>query len=905
MSERKIAAAVRGVLLVSAGIPGAMAWAAEPQAESQAALEEVVVTGYAGSLERAIENKRVADVISDGISAEDIGKFPEQNLAESLQRITGVQITRRLGNGAFISVRGLDPKFTNTLYNGRQVPSGSGSRAFDFQVLPTNFAQRVDVYKTPTADMPESGLAATVNMQTIQPLTYGQTRGVLNVEGAYDEQASTSITPRASALYTDTFMDDRLGWMVGVDYNERDFDVQNTGTDGVIEDASYTGPGTAYRVFGLRANDNVGTDKRWSAVSALQFKVNDVLELRADTLVSRFEQRYNFYQGQNFYPGAGALGVSPTDSVTLDGNNVETAWSGRNVFAWMQANRFEYEQNLTSTALGATLSLGSWTLDGQASYGHARTESTQLYVSFATRAPGAALTYDASRDPGGPLTVSFYNGFDPNDINNYTFSGIQGSYQAPTTDKIWNFRLDAARQLDTGWLKTLKVGADHANRTLANTPNWLNNTADGFAADMSPYAMINRNPTFFDSYSGGAQPPRNWLTVNLDKFFHDYPMAAYMAAHPAAQQLTSTTEVEEKSTSLYARLDFAMADDRLTGNVGVRAVRTETLSSGFVPPSDAYLIYGLNNSLSYSAADLLGQDSTYDDVLPNFNLSYQLSDDVVLRFAAARVMQRPDMNLLAAASNPSAPTQPPPAGTWRGTLAKGNPNLKPYRADQVDLSLEWYFGDRSLLAIAGFYKDVKNLVVTRYTDEIHQILLGGNLLGSGYQIGDVIPITLSVAQPVNAQATTLKGVEIGYQQPFAFLPGVLSGLGMQANYTHIWSGKVTLNERQGPLPLTGVSDDSYNLGLYYDNGAVDVHAVYNYRSQWVGDAVSNFGDGRYVKGYGQLDLSANYNLNESLAFNASVVNLTEEAEVEVNKYGFNRLYQLTGRRYYLGMRFKF
>src|SRR5512146_2393674 len=299
-------------------------------------LQEVVVTGYAASLEKGIEDKFKAPNITDTISAEGIGQFPEQNLAESLQRITGVQSTRNQGEGQFISVRGLDPKFTDTLFNGRQLPSGSGTRAFDFQVLRGDFAERVDAYTSPMANLPESGLAATVNVQSIRPLEDGARKAVVAAEGIYDEQARQGLTPHLEGLYTDTFFDHRLGWMVAVDLNERNVDNQLTSTDGMLPDSSYTGPGKQYRLFSAHSEDQPGLDRRVRVISMLEFRVYDSLELRLDTLDSEFNQSYNCYLGNSFYPGAFASGPETTLSDTVSPSGAQTAWQGTNVYAWLE-----------------------------------------------------------------------------------------------------------------------------------------------------------------------------------------------------------------------------------------------------------------------------------------------------------------------------------------------------------------------------------------------------------------------------------------------------------------------------------------------------------------------------------------------------------------------------------------
>jgi iron complex outermembrane recepter protein len=875
--------------------------AREKTGAEDSVLDEVVVTGYAASLEKAIQDKFEAVNIIDGISSEGIGQFPEQNLAESLQRVTGVQITRNQGQGQFISVRGLDPKFTNTLYNGRQLPSGSGTRAFDYQVLSGDFANKVDVYKSPNAQMLESGLAATVNVQSINPLEYGKRSIVTTVSGMYEEQARDGMSPHLNALYSDTFVDDRLGWVIAVDYNERKVSDQSSITNGVLPDATQPG---VYRLFGIVLNDQVGSDKRASVMSKLQFRVNDALELRLDTLASKYDQNYNWLQGDSFYP-FNPLGPSTILNQTLDSNNVAVQWTGTNIYNQTAGHRFRYFQELTSSALGAAVSGDTWTFDSEASFGQAREEATNIYNVYASSAPGSTFSYDMTQDPNGPVGFSIAD-FDTTDPDNYPFAAQLGQYEAPTTDKVWMFKIDASRPLELGWLKGLQIGANYQDRTLATTPNSINTADQGFT-DMGRFLRMHQNSEWFDGYHGGAQFPKSWLTVDTDALMAAYPLADYVATHPPTVNLTQKTIVEEESTAAYAQVDFANASGRLTGNAGVRLVRTKEISSGYVPAPDAALILGFaggTNNITYSDQDIYAQENTYDKVLPNLNLTYRITAQLLTRFAAARVMQRPDMNLLAQSSSPNAATGPLPApAVWVGTLAKGNPNLKPYLSDQFDLTLEWYFGERSLLAAGFFLKDVDNLILTSYHQEEADVYLSQD--SNGVPAGSTLPILFTVGQPQNAQQTTLKGAEVAWQQPFTFLPGFLSNFGAQANYSHIWTDPVVLQEGQPALPVTGVSEDTYNVGIYYDSPKFEMHANYNYRSEWVADPLSYFGDGIFAKGYGQLDISGNYNVTPWLSINASVINATNSASVQVNRFDVNRYYGLSGRQYGLGVRASF
>lgn len=872
-------------------------------------VQEVVVTGYAASLKKALDIKKEADVVSDGIASEDIGEFPETNLAEALQHVTGVEITRSQGEGQNISVRGLDPKFTNVLYNNRQIPSGTGTRVFDFRTLSGDFANQVDVYKSPTADMLESGLAATVNVQTIHPLDYGKRKLAINAQGEYDELAGGGIRPNISALFTDTFFDNTVGLLLGANLYERNTrDEQATSTGNLTQSFPYQGALTPMNVIygGLGASYNVGENRRESGMAAVQFKPTDFLEFRLDTLVSNFAQIYTQYNGPDFWPGANA-GASPVSAVTLDSQGSATAWSGSNVFGYATSNYNNYAQSLNSTALGATLSLGGWKIDTEASYGYSKEFFTDIYANTGTLpGAGATLAYQAN-NPLKPVSFQFTNGWDPLNPGNYQYQNLLGYWREPTSDKIKDIRLDVSKDLNAGWLKSIQIGANYQDQTLINQPNFLNlpnsyvagilgTGADGLP-NIAPYYRTYDNPAF-------PQIPSKFLTINMPALLAKLPLGPAVAAHPPEPTLSSTTNVEEKSEAAYAQAHIASNDDKLKVNAGVRFVRTEEISAGYGPTASSHIEWGVSFGDYYNPG-FESHSNTYTNVLPDINISYNVTDTLIGRFAAARVMQRPDLNLLAAASSPNLATQPPVNGTWLGTLAEGNPNLKPYLSTQFDLSLEWYLSEHGLLSGALFQKKVQNFILTNHFSETLPVTLTSVPAGSTLAIGDVIPADFNVSQPVNAQQTTVRGIELGYQQGYRFLPSFLQYLGIEANYTHLWAGQLPLQPGGNTYPTPGISSNTYNAGVYYDNGSLDLHALYNYRSKFLVDALAFFGDGTFTAGYGQLDLSGSYKVAGSVAITAAVINATNEALVQYNKYGINKLYELSGRHYAVGVRITF
>lgn len=310
MNRPALATAINSALLTIIGLHSGTAWAQSQSTAGQAALgqdpmeiEEIVVTGIRQSLARSVEAKRIADVVSDVIAAEDIGKFPQQNIAESLQRITGVQITRSKGEGQLVSVRGLDPKFTQVLYNGRQLPAASGSRSFDFTILSADFIRELQIGKTPTADQREGGVAATINVQTARPLDIGKRRAAMRLEGIHESNPD-STQPHLSAFYNDVFADNTFGVALGVDYGKRDLQVERFeafGFEPGVEanrapPLDYNVDGDFNDSFAFNHAANYGMDigerERKSFMAAFQYRPNAAFEGARRCVVFGFRQRY-------------------------------------------------------------------------------------------------------------------------------------------------------------------------------------------------------------------------------------------------------------------------------------------------------------------------------------------------------------------------------------------------------------------------------------------------------------------------------------------------------------------------------------------------------------------------------------------------------------------------------------
>lgn len=898
-----------------------------PSEKSDAAtqLGEVQVSGYAGSLAKSVADKRNAEVISDTISAEDIGKFPEENIAESVQRITGVQITRSNGEGQSVSIRGLDPKFTAVTLDGRVMPSPTGSRAFDMTILSADFANAVDVFKSPTADMSEGGLGGTMNIRTISPIAYGKQRFSVIAEGNYNDQAKGTAEPHLAALYTNTWADKTWGLVVGVDYSQRRLNTEaynaygmqpftpKFNADGTLAAGSPLdlNSGKPYNLQNATYLDqNIGTRSRGSFMSKLEYKPSESLELRLDALYSKFKN--DTYLPANAQRQVDSLGPAVPAGVYVDpATNYVLGYSADGVDLRNNARSNYQVDTLKSFGFGGTLSFGAWTADGEVSYSRAQRLSTDFSLEVLARPSGF---YNMRTDLSGIPTLGFNTGRgtpDPMNPNSFYAIGFNGDLETPTSDQIRNAKIDLSRDLAWGWLSKLRFGLDYTDRTFATGSSRISisstaianalgipvsNSPDGPAFNAGPWMQQYGGSNFMSDYGGGSTFPKTWLAANPFAFMRSLPLSKLIALGLAGTNGSSygpnvlgISSTEEKAYSAYAKLDFASEDQRWYGNVGVRLVRTEQTSTGYAPVFADGLTFdqgGAVTTANHSAFQSVS--NSYNKVLPSLNLAYKIDDDLIARFAAAKVMQRPDLNLIAPTTSVSSNV---------ANISSGNPNLKPYLSNQFDLSLEWYFNERSLLSAAVFYKDVSNFVVNATHSVVYPVTTKGT--------GQVQDVTFSVFQPQNGGGTKIKGIEVGYQQPFTFLPGVFKDLGAQANYTYIKADPIVVTEGQAPVPLSGVSKNSYNVGLYYENPTFGVHVLYNYRSGFVADPSSYFGDGDFGKSFGTVDVSANYNFNQWVSATASISNLTNEPIRNVTKYGISRNYELDGTRYTLGMRVSF
>lgn len=905
---------IRSTLLAGTFLLGMVPFTASAQTVSEEgayeAEEAIVVTGIRRSLADAKEIKRNAEIIGDVISAEDIGKFPDQNLAESLQRITGVQITRSRGEGAAVSVRGLSPDFTRTQYNGRTIPSTTGARSFNFTSLTSDFVSSIQVAKTPTADAPEGGLSATINVTTARPLDVGKNRYAFTVEGLYESNPK-KLTPHVSGIINHVFGDGTVGISAGASYEERKLLVFNYSAFGLENgvEASRNPPldynvdgdfGDSFRfnhAAGLGVAD--GNNKRLTAIGGIQIQATDTFQLYGDVFYSRFKEDFDDVgQTARFTniagPNAGIRGGM------VDSNGILTFMDADGVDLRNNGRHKTNEDTTWSGAFGGKLVTDSWLVSTEFSYSKAKRLASTLGLEVLGR---ASVSQDLSIDPGGIANVEFTRGYNSLDPQNFNAVGFNGSYKAPTTDTNKDARVDITRKFDDGFVRAAKVGffaSDRTNafrsanvrisaRVLADALGVpYNSTIEGGSFNAASFMQHFSYPGALNNYNGPASMPTEFLTSTNGLLFDAISLRELLALAPPAADAARDFSVNEKVLAAYAKLDFASTDDRLTGNVGLRFVSTNQRSNGNAPDLSELIFTQQGAQTIIPNVTAVSIKNNYENWLPSLNIKYDVTDNLVARFGAARVLTRPNINLLSTSTNVNANVR---------TVTQFNPRLKPFLADQLDVSLEYYFGDTGLVSVAGFYKDLKNFIVnTTSTQDLTLSLAEG---------GGTVTFPFTFFRPENGTGGKLKGIEVGAQVPLSFLPSPFDGFGVMANYTYLDVGKLAVNDGGPKLPVPGVSKNSYNLTAYYEKGGFGFRVAYNYRSGFTVDQNSYFGDGDFGRSYGQLDASLNYDINKMVAVHLDATNINEAAVRNYDVYGISRGFEDVGRRVTGGVRVKF
>lgn len=871
-------------------------------AEEQAVqLDEIVVTGIRGSLERASEVKRRADTITDVISAEDVGKFPDANIADALQRVTGVQISRTSGGeGRFVSIRGLGSQFNMTTFNGRILATDNAGRDFSFDVMPAEALSRVTVYKAPTASLMDGSIGGLIELSTFDPLSRRGPQFSGSVGGLYDE-ATEELTPRLGFVASNTFLDDTLGVFGGIYYYRRNWrsdtfesfarstETVDSNGDGVRSDA-VDGRGAFPGIISYQVKN--GPRERTSLVGGVAWRPNDRLRTTIDAFYSQYDTPENNYSyNVNFYSNDG---WARFQNVTLE------PWAGdetnRHLITSFDLTNIPVEIGTDTKARTVDLYQVGWNTDYQVT--NALGVNFDIAYSVADRpnagreyytvagVNGGSYHYEAT-SPVPSVTCTLPDGRSCLDLQNdeiaLHFMERKGEQ---TRDEAFSSRLnfDYVTELQ-GVETTFEGGVFYANR-VKDKQNYapLNGCGYcGFTDTLGSVGVTAVVPFPDGGYRAGVLGgATQWPALSADQLF-----AAAIASRGQAYfdstiaprlQPRSSSNVDEDQAGAFVQASFE--SDRWDGNLGLRYVRTSLTSSGATQELLALTpIPGSTNyEGTFSDVRPVSIDTDYDDLLPSANLTYRFRDNLQLRAAASKTIVRPTFAQLGVDVNYEINSFPPRVGR------NGNPELEPIRADSYDLSLEWYGGRGTSASAALFYKDITGFITT------------------GVFPQEILGETFQVTAPINGDTAILQGLELAVQHVLD------NGLGGLLNYTYVDSeAETTLNGVQRTTQLDGVSDHTVNAQIFYEKGPVAVRLSYAYRSDYVACSLCGPASTPTTTAASSfVDFSGSYALNDNFGLYLDVFNLTEE---DTHTYAlderFTTFYEPYSRRFEFGVRAKF
>ncbi len=832
-------------------------------------IEEVIVTGARSAFTNALETKRNASSMVDAISVDDLGVFPDTNIAESIQRIPGVQLSRNgRGEGNGYVINGVSD--IQTTVNGRHVVS-QGARFATLLDYSSDLIGGITVYKTTSADQLEGGLGGLINVDMGRAFDYDERRLAVGIEGSYVDETSES-SPSLAVAYSDRF-DTSVGEMGLVlagqyeifnsagykteifGFGDRNdlFDLNSNGILGESEDTANLATG------GLRMRRETGERVRASTYASFQWAVSEDTEVYADYMyfISHGRSHQDNLQSRNL--GDGAVGQATVntgkflDSYTL--SNVE-----------LRAQPFETDNPYTTEVVGAGVIKNWGDLTAKLDFSYQKGDALFYFqgINYRTYAPEVEFNL------GGKTPYFAVSGVDVADAANfdapgYFETGNDTDYEDPA------FSLDFDYATGADFITDIHFGArwNNIKQDFKNYFVFFEVPAENLGAAR---ALLEPSPG--DLFTDQSFPTTTWVsagsgTMRVREDLRE--LAGVSRAEPEYPLDTNAWVMDERTIAGYAMLDFdttIFSGIGLDGNAGIRVVRTDLDVQDYV----------LDNGAVILSDEKQGRD--YTEVLPSLNMRFLFTDDLYLRLGYSETLVRP---------NPSSNFNLDlhvDINTGTGSSG-GNPDIEPLMSDNLDASLEYYFGESNLVSLGLFKKDLTGFAQTSVSEEV--------IDGQTYRI----------SRPRNGLDGEISGYVLAYQQFFDFLPEPFNGLGFSASYTNLDSE--IIDPELGSSPATNVADDSYSLTAMYDIGKFSARLSYNA----VGDKLLSIGAtpdlDRYQDSTAYVDLGMSYAYSENLLVTLDATNLTNEYD---NRYVNNAAQSVFysnqhGKTYQLGIRLNF
>lgn len=875
MQKHRITKLTRGLRLALA--VGAVAATSTPAVFAQEGAdntEVIEIRGIRASQKENINTKRFSDSVVDAITAEDIGKFPDKNVAESLSRIPGITIDRDFGEGQGVTIRGVQPDQNLTLLNGQAVGTAQwfvlsdATRNFNFEILASEMVAGLEVYKSSQADLDEGALGGTVILRTRKPLDLDANTSQVSIEGQYSDNAETT-DPSLSGLYSWKNDDGTFGLLVSASFQQRTVQRETN------EDFGWFGPSIP-RIDPLIEAPQGASERGaipWGMGSALfkqdrkrkgfditgQWLVTDDLDLSLHYMSSVMEAdnvnsnligipfRGVAFLGTDTNPGTVSNGI--VESLAVTGVPNRPGWARH--IAYDNIFRDGSEMSTEVLDLEGTYTMENGELHFQLGTTSGEGTNNDFFTEFWVTPDDERASFDFY-NPGGTNPYIDFVSASPwlaNPGDEMWLGGIFDQ-QNSTEDKEDYLQFDYSHFVEWGAINEIKSGMKFRDRSFSQQRyrTDLANLAPTGEGSLGPASEFWSGDMVNVSHSQTNGVAASYFMPDKDLMYSalynvsecNEGNAGSLCRNSNVFLKDASFDIEESITALYTMAKFSTDD--LRGNIGIRYVETDSTSNGFDLNSGQDVAY----------------DSEYKEWLPSANIAYNLSEDVILRFAAARVITRPAPFQLAPAVNLTPETS---------SGSAGNPALNPLTANQFEAGVEWYFDSASLASITFFRKDISDFIFTKtVAKEIN-----------GQQINQL-------STPENGGKTALEGFEFQLQHAFE------NGFGGYFNYTYTDlddaeideaapvlddDGNIigaTLTSRMVSFPNT--SKNSFNVGVYYETDQYSARLNYNYRSEYF-IAQAEIGT-QYRDEQAQLDAQFSWQFNDNVTFKAEALNLTDE-----------------------------
>ncbi|MCB2072572.1 MAG: TonB-dependent receptor [Novosphingobium sp.] len=836
--RRTVAVPASGAIRVDVALGGVTGLAAS----------DILVIGQAANQASALSRKRAADTVSDTLTRDAIGQFPDQNVAESLRRLPGINILNDQGEGRFVSVRGLDPELNSTSLNGVRLPAPeSDVRSVALDVVSSDIIESIEVKKSLTPDMDADTIGASIEIETTRAFDRKKDILTLKAEGSYND-FSGDVTPKGSVDFTRR-ISDNVGLSGGISYYKRKFETDNIEADDWSEDG-----GLVYAEE-LQYRDYDVERERISATLGFDFRMSDTTELYLRGLYSQFDDQ-EFRRRTTFkFDEAPSSGSGTT--VVFDDADGEIELE-RDI-----KDRFE-SQKIRSLTFGGETDTGEWKAGYSVSWAKSsERESGSLdptTFDHKFEGDGLVVTVDQSnaRTPLYSVSGNTADFFDP---GAYELDDIEYTALSNSVDEEYAAKLDLGREFftDNGSI-TVQAGFkgrwrdksynkqvefyEHDDLTLADVLGEQTYRI----TDIGPVASYKGSTDFFLANRGSFE--LNEVDSQFDSAVEDYSvsediMAGYLLARYDSADLRVIGGVRYEHTS-----------NDIAGNLVTLVEEDGTLPDGSTATDDTVLVAPVTF------------EKDYDHWLPSLNIRWEAQPDLIVRAAGYRSLVRPKLSKLA----PRFAVEQNDDDEREGEF--GNPDLKPYEAWNADLSLEYYLSGNGAISAAFFYKDIKNFIVDTNVDG------PGTYNGIAYDEATI---------PINGESAEVWGVELSFAQAFTMLPSPFDGLIVQANYTYTDATGMVPNDgdpndlRKITLPST--SKHTANITLGYEKGPISLRLAGTYRDKYLDELGDEADFDRYVDDHFQLDLSAKYRINKQVQLFYEWVNINDAKYFAYNNFG--------------------